>query len=994
LNAGDILEIEIQNTKKDKMMISLKSRFVTTLLFTIYSIILFIEMIPNLPIYNHVSHGLDPSWVLGLNWAIIKNLQFGKDILFTYGPLGFIQCPLIFNYDLWRLSIFVYLVITGFFIFSIVFLLKSLKVKWYIWVLLFAIFWVLSIPLDYLCIISAIIWSYITINSDINNKLKIFYFFICLSLFILASLIKVSSLFISIFTIFAIWFVFCIFYEYNINRPNRNWSIKRKDIQSIISLKFLILLVLMLSSFLIFFSFFFYFFSGQNILNFYPFIKGSIDLAFVYNSAMSINGNSYEFVMTILIVILFLISIIFSYLSQFYKTISFFIISVVFLFFSFKHGIVRHDGHIFLFLNAWLLMVFLILSINLSERRKLCNLHKNFTYLLGIILCLLFISNAGIIHIYNQNSIPSFVQKENAVTEKLSYTYKLNDIDFFSNTLSSTKQNIQSHTSISPTNLFLIKNQTIDIIPWDISTLWAYDLNWTPRPVMQSYSAYSQYLDSLDTKYYTSNTSPKYILFKYTSIDNRYPLFDEPSAFSTIIENYKYLNSDNNFLLLEKQINKNPQNLIFVNSSYVNYGDWVDIPKIDNPVYAKIKINYSLLGKIMNLFFKPSQVNIQFYLDDRNCSTEKQRVIPELLNDGCYISNYIENQDDLELLIKDQLNFNIISKLKIIPDNYSHYLNNYLIEFYVKESSNAYKDTNQFDDVKLENPILDTNLLKLFDKSNFLEYSSAINNTLQSNMNYPDYLLEDTSIYNSENKPFLHISGWIFSNITEQNMFIGLKDPLNVNNTSLIFPTNKETLNWKDIPQKNAPDINTVDYFSVNISTLNLSNRSYQLYLLINNTSSITIHKTNYYFKNNHIFQPIHGMSTIKQKIDLELPSSDIQLGIDSIDRKNSSVPYYTINGWAFSNNISAENMTTSLILEGNNHRLIWTTQPQDRQDVINYFNSLQQIDHNKINNPNIGFSCKIPINDIPIDVYRLGIILCDNFSNYYKYSDKMLSLV
>jgi len=41
---------------------------------------------PYLP--HPVKRGLDPSWVLGLSWAIEEGLEFGQDIVFTYGPLA------------------------------------------------------------------------------------------------------------------------------------------------------------------------------------------------------------------------------------------------------------------------------------------------------------------------------------------------------------------------------------------------------------------------------------------------------------------------------------------------------------------------------------------------------------------------------------------------------------------------------------------------------------------------------------------------------------------------------------------------------------------------------------------------------------------------------------------------------------------------------------------------------------------------------------------
>ena len=37
--------------------------------------------------------GLDPSWMLGINWADDRGLRFGRDLTFTYGPWGWLTTP-------------------------------------------------------------------------------------------------------------------------------------------------------------------------------------------------------------------------------------------------------------------------------------------------------------------------------------------------------------------------------------------------------------------------------------------------------------------------------------------------------------------------------------------------------------------------------------------------------------------------------------------------------------------------------------------------------------------------------------------------------------------------------------------------------------------------------------------------------------------------------------------------------------------------------------
>jgi hypothetical protein len=49
--------------------------------------------------------GLDPSWVIGLHLGVANGFLFGKDILFTYGPLGYLCYPVFVARDLWMSAV-------------------------------------------------------------------------------------------------------------------------------------------------------------------------------------------------------------------------------------------------------------------------------------------------------------------------------------------------------------------------------------------------------------------------------------------------------------------------------------------------------------------------------------------------------------------------------------------------------------------------------------------------------------------------------------------------------------------------------------------------------------------------------------------------------------------------------------------------------------------------------------------------------------------------
>ena len=56
--------------------------------------------------------------------------------------------------------------------------------------------------------------------------------------------------------------------------------------------------------------------------------------------------------------------------------------------------------------------------------------------------------------------------------------------------------------------LTIIGKSTIDTFPWNIHMLIENNLNYSPRPVLQSYSSYTKQLEELNFNFYNFNLIP------------------------------------------------------------------------------------------------------------------------------------------------------------------------------------------------------------------------------------------------------------------------------------------------------------------------------------------------------------------------------------------------------------------------------------------------------------------------------------------------------
>jgi hypothetical protein len=65
---------------------------------------------------------------------------------------------------------------------------------------------------------------------------------------------------------------------------------------------------------------------------------------------------------------------------------------------------------------------------------------------------------------------------------------------------------------LDPTTLALLRGQRVDVDPWEAAVAWLYKLDWDPLPVFQDYSAYTAALDRLNAGALRAPSGPQRIL--------------------------------------------------------------------------------------------------------------------------------------------------------------------------------------------------------------------------------------------------------------------------------------------------------------------------------------------------------------------------------------------------------------------------------------------------------------------------------------------------
>lgn len=147
--------------------------------------------------------------------------------------------------------------------------------------------------------------------------------------------------------------------------------------------------------------------------------------------------------------------------------------------------------------------------------------------------------------------------------------------------------------------LALLRGHTVHVDPWETGVVWAYRLDWAPLPVYQDVTAYTSELDRLNSDALRSPTGPDRILQENTTlvapeypraaIDGRWPAWDPPAQSIAMLCNYVPLQTTPRWQVLGKVPDRcgEPEP---IGSTRTRYGEAVSVPAAESGsiVFAKI----------------------------------------------------------------------------------------------------------------------------------------------------------------------------------------------------------------------------------------------------------------------------------------------------------------------------------------------------------------------------------------------------------------------
>jgi hypothetical protein len=590
-------------------------RSVLTYLFLTFFLFLFIG--PLSP--GFISEGLDSSWGNVLEYAFPDKLVFGKDIVFTFGPLGFLFCNLYYPHT--------YIVELGF---------------------MFAIAAFIS-------------WTLIKIGRSLSKSLILQCLLFLPVAMLLGGGFQDAIFFGSIFIIF-------VGYVMRPRLPRENmgaWSYLASLFLAIIALvKFsffipctaLAILITAnefrqkkIPSFLFTYiaALLMIWFSLYRSLAAIPhFLAGSFDTASGFASAMSAVGDQREINLFLIFAVGAIAFV--SFLGR-QKIERFINTSFVFffLFLIFKASYVRQDSHAYLAALVCPVVVILIYAWAKIGNSSLGIQRTTSLILLTILAC----ANLNrTIHVQG-GTVRDWMRTylfETKSSGLINLLHPIESIDLFQH------QHELGAESIGQKYPF-IKGVvgSADIYPFNQSiVLAATGLQYKPRPMLQSYSAYTVKLAEMNANYLRGESAPDTIFFEVATIDGRYPSLDDGASWPELLSRYELSQFSAGYLVLKKKQTPTAIKFTEIFNGPVKFGAHFTLPESQYPIWAEIRVRETLFAKALKFIFKLPSVRMK--VDLSSGEFKDNRIILPSMAAGFLLSPYISDSSDFLPLLKDQ----------------------------------------------------------------------------------------------------------------------------------------------------------------------------------------------------------------------------------------------------------------------------------------------------------------------------------------------------
>lgn len=371
---------------------------------------------------------------------------------------------------------------------------------------------------------------------------------------------------------------------------------------------------------------------GQALADFPTFVRSSLEIANGYNEGMSQRGPRYELLAAVILLGLNLVLALGGVITaRSLPKIGAIGMTMMSLFLVWKGGFVRHDsGHAILFFGFAVLVPLFLLAAGARQVWRPLGFVATATVVGGLGLHLYVCESCGGGPTVAAGTLWRNVDmlRPQRFTADLTAAFARHELE---HALPEIRQRVGDHA--------------VDLMGYEQGILFAGGFGVHHRPVFQSYSAYTPYLQHLNGAFFAAANAPRFVLAKVQSVDTHFPLAEDSEAWKVLLARYFPVLAEKGYVLLERQ-DQAPElaEPSAIMDQHLAMGEWVELPPPGADWHElELDVTFTKLGKLAAFAFRPGDL----LLDVRTSADLTFEIAPRLVRQSFLLDPCILGERDL-----------------------------------------------------------------------------------------------------------------------------------------------------------------------------------------------------------------------------------------------------------------------------------------------------------------------------------------------------------
>jgi hypothetical protein len=214
-----------------------------------------------------------------------------------------------------------------------------------------------------------------------------------------------------------------------------------------------------------------------------------------------------------------------------------------------------------------------------------------------------------------------------------------------------------------------VEDRTVDVYDYSTGIAFLNYLELSPRPIFQSYSAYTPSLEGWNLRYYQSERAPDYLLWREERVDERYPGQDDAMLVAALPGHYEPLFQEGPYWLFRKvtPVSKAPAQLRLLLKRTVSLSEEIELPgPAGTAIWLQADPVPNNLGRLRRLLYKPALINLA--VTDDQGRKRVWRLLPRIARAGFILVPTLTDGGDMALLMKGETRSSVKSFHFEAPD--------------------------------------------------------------------------------------------------------------------------------------------------------------------------------------------------------------------------------------------------------------------------------------------------------------------------------------